>query len=267
MNYAELPPPASLEPYIRCFWFLSGDDLGSAPQTIVADGRIEIILHLADPFQRIDANGLGRAQDNVLISGQLTSPIQVRPDGIADIVGVRFRTAAASSFFRLPLSELNDRVEPLHQVSRRLARELYDAAARQRTAPARARALSRVLERSLLRPRDLLSACVVSALDVSHAPSVADVAALHGVSARTIERRIQENTGLSPAVLRRVMRFRRAFRELDQSPPGTWTGVAARTGYYDQAHLIRDFRQFTGASPSEFFNLDQDLARSIMAGE
>jgi transcriptional regulator GlxA family with amidase domain len=68
-------------------------------------------------------------------------------------------------------------------------------------------------------------------------------------------------------VMRRVLRFRRAFRMLDQAPPGTWAQVAAHAGYFDQAHLIRDFRQFAGAAPSEFFGTEPELARAILAGD
>jgi AraC-like DNA-binding protein len=250
---------------VRCFWFLRAEDLGGAPQTIVADGRLEIILHLGNAFQRLDDHGIARAQERALVSGQLTSPIRLRSNGAADIVGIRFRTAAASVFFRTPLAELNDRVESLDHVSRRLARNLFDAAARQHTPQLRAAALARVLERSVSGDFDQLASHIVTSLDTPNAPQVAAVAARYGVSARTIERRVQDSTGLS--LLRRVLRFRRAFRELDQSPPGTWATVAARTGYYDQAHLIRDFRQFAGVAPTEFFGLDPELARSIMSGE
>ncbi len=267
MNYSELPAPPPLDTLVRCFWFLTGDDLGSAPQTIVADGRVEIILHLANPFERVDDCGNAREQAHTLFSGQLTAPIRVRPNGSADIVGIRFRTAAAAALFRVPLSELNDRVESLENLSPKLAAALFDAAAFAHKPSDRVAALAAVLERSVLRGPDALAAGVIESLDVPQAPAVASVAAKYNVSARTIERRVLESTGLRPTMLRRVLRFRRTFRTLDQSPPGSWARVAARTGYFDQAHLIRDFRQFAGASPSEFFGLEPELARAIMGPE
>jgi transcriptional regulator GlxA family with amidase domain len=88
-----------------------------------------------------------------------------------------------------------------------------------------------------------------------------------GVSARTLERRVLDHAGLPPSTLRRVLRFRRAFRLLDQAPPGTWSRIATSAGYYDQAHLIRDFRQFAGAPPAEFFRAGPELARAIIGGD
>ena len=54
---------------------------------------------------------------------------------------------------------------------------------------------------------------------------------------------------------------------LDGTPRGTWAEVATQSGFADQSHMIRDFRQFAGCSPSEFFGAEPDLARAIMGDE
>jgi hypothetical protein len=103
--------------------------MGAEPQVIVPDGRLEIILHLAEPFYRVDAD-TAQAQAPALLSGQLTAPLRLRANGTTDIVGIRFRTAAARSVLVLPLAELTDRVEPLTDVAPGLAQSLIAAAAR-----------------------------------------------------------------------------------------------------------------------------------------
>ncbi|MGQ0642070.1 MAG: AraC family transcriptional regulator [Gemmatimonadaceae bacterium] len=264
MEYGETPAPAPLDALVRCFWFLRGDDLGSDPQVIVPDGRLEIILHLAEPFHRLDAEDRAHVQAQALVSGQLTAPLRLRPGGPADIVGIRFRTAAACAVLPLPLAELTDRVEPLADALPQLARSLETAAARNNTVAARVAALAHVLTRFVVRTPDPLATAVIRSLDTSESLRLGLIADLYGVSARTLERKRREHAGLPLNVLRRLLRFRRAFRMLDQAPPGTWARVAARAGYFDQAHLIRDFRRFAGAAPSEFFRAEPDLARAIL---
>jgi AraC-like DNA-binding protein len=267
VHYAELAAPRPLDALVRCFWFLSGEGLGPEPQVVVPDGRLEIILHLADPFFRVDADSSEHVQSRALLSGQLTAPVTLRAGAATDIVGIRFRTAAARAVLALPLSELTDRVESLDAIAPKLATSLYAAAQRARTSSARVAALSQVLTRFVARTPDALATAVIRSLDASAAPKVGMIADRFGVTARTLERKVRENTGLSPSVMRRVLRFRRAFRMLDGAPAGTWTRVALHAGYFDQAHLIRDFRQFAGAPPSEFFGAGPELARAILAGE
>ncbi|HEX9565944.1 MAG TPA: helix-turn-helix domain-containing protein, partial [Gemmatimonadaceae bacterium] len=266
VQYSELPPPPALSAVIRCFWFLRGDFPPCETQTVVADGRLEIILHLANPFSRLDPPVLASRQDAVLVSGQLTGPIHLQSNGYADVVGIRFRTTGAKALLRVPLGELTDRVDSLAPISRRMAAALHAAAAGTADLPSRARALSAVLSRHADGWIDPLARAAISQLDAPHGPTVARTARSLGTTSRTLERRVLNATGLSPAALRRVLRFRRAFRLLDASPRGSWAGVAGSAGYHDQAHLIRDFRQFAGVSPTEFFHVEPELARAIMTG-
>lgn len=268
MDYAELHAPPPLDDIVRCFWFLR-DAPGrpeQEPQVVVADGRLEIVLHLGDPFARVDG-GTAVRQAEVLLSGQLTAPIRLTATGWTDIVGIRFRTAAAARVLRVPLSEVTDSVVPLGEVARELADALLAAASQNREPARRVAALAAVLMRAVSGAGDPVASAVVRSLDAAHAPLVSRVADECRLSVRTIERKVLANTGLPPALLRRVLRFRRAFNMVDRAPYGTWGRVAARNGYFDQAHLIRDFQRFAGAPPSRFFTAEPDLARSFMGLE
>ncbi len=267
MQYTEHAAPPPLDGLIRCFWFVRGQAGDGAPQPVVADGRLEIVLHLADPFCRCAADGSTEVQGRVLLAGQMTAPLWLRPAGVVDVVGIRFRTAAAASFLRTPLIELTDRVEALADCDRSLATALTAAAERETAVDARVAALSAVLRRAWRATPDPLALAAVRAFDRSRAPNVAELARELVVSPRTLERRVAQSLGLAPAPLRRVLRFRRAFQLLEGCSPGSWGRVAAASGYYDQAHLIREFRRFAGAAPQQFFGGVSDLARSFMGGE
>ena len=265
MEYAEFPAPQPLDELVHCFWFLRGDLTGAEPQTVVPDGRLEIILHLAEPFSKFDRDGAPRRQSRAILSGQLTSPIRLVAGGIADLAGIRFRTAAAGAVLRVPLAELTDQVDDLSLVSPMLASTLHAAASAHDALPDRVAALSAALMRFVRLEPDPFTRRALRELEGPE-NTIGGIATRYGVSSRTIERRMLEATGLPPSVMRRVIRFRRAFRMLEHAPTGTWGRVAAAAGYFDQAHLIRDFRQFAGATPREFFNRDEDLARAILGG-
>jgi AraC-like DNA-binding protein len=263
MRYLELAPAPPLDELVHCYWFLTGN--GTEPaQPVVPDGRVELIIHRGEPFSRIDDFGIARTQAAALVAGQLTAPIRLSPRGTVDVVGVRFRSAGARSVLGLPLDELAGRVEALHGIRPGLAAALQRAASRDRSPAACAAALSTVLRAAIREEPPGLVRAAVHALGALRPPGIDAIARDLGTTQRTLERRITLEVGLSPKLLQRVLRFRRAFRMLDSTSPGLWGRVAPAAGYHDQAHMIRDFRSFAGAAPTAFFRVDPGLARAFV---
>jgi AraC-like DNA-binding protein len=79
--------------------------------------------------------------------------------------------------------------------------------------------------------------------------SIESAASLACLSLRQYERRTKEIMGYSPKVFARLVRFSRAYRLKERQPQLSWTKISYACGYYDQMHLIRDFKEFTGALP------------------
>jgi AraC-like DNA-binding protein len=79
---------------------------------------------------------------------------------------------------------------------------------------------------------------------------VAELASEIGCSRRHLADGFREQVGVSPKLLARILRFQRAVALVGRGPG--WAEIALRCGYYDQAHMVRDFQQFAGAAPREF---------------
>jgi AraC-like DNA-binding protein len=96
-----------------------------------------------------------------------------------------------------------------------------------------------------------------------------DIAALAtelGWSRRHLATMFRREAGLTPKAMARVMRFQRAYARLETvRRDGGWASVAADCGFYDQAHLIRDFREFAGRTPTEAVR-ERAAAASATAG-
>jgi len=80
--------------------------------------------------------------------------------------------------------------------------------------------------------------------------NVAAAAAASAVSTRHLERAFQEQVGVSPKVFARLLRLDHALEMA--GPTSNWAEVASLCGYFDQSHMVRDFRAMTGATPVEF---------------
>ena len=76
--------------------------------------------------------------------------------------------------------------------------------------------------------------------------------------------RFNAAVGLAPSTFRSLQRFVHVFRTIDEQSP-RWVETALACGYYDQAHLIRDFRRFTGETPAALLSEDADLARHFLS--
>lgn len=74
------------------------------------------------------------------------------------------------------------------------------------------------------------------------------------MSIRNFQRRFKEQVGVSPKLYAKIVRFDKVLKRKIMQPGESWSSVAYECGYFDQMHLIRDFKAFTGFTPFDFFN-------------
>lgn len=88
------------------------------------------------------------------------------------------------------------------------------------------------------------------AIERMQVEGVADAARTTGISERQLRREFHDTLGLSPKVVARLERFARALRAAQSAATPAWAAIAADAGYYDQAHLIAEFRAIAGVAPN-----------------
>ena len=168
-------------------------------------------------------------------------------------IGVRFHPGMSLPFLRAPGHELADKSIPLEDLWGRAARGLREKVANSSTASDAIAAFERYLQQPEPNARE--AAMWAWLRQRGGEARLDELARLSGLGTRQLRRRCLLETGLTPKRMCRVLRFRRAF-SLGRSGMD-WSVVAAECGYYDQAHLIRDFRELGGRTPgmSVFSNL------------
>lgn len=262
MQYREHEPAADLRDLVECFWSLAlAFEPQSPPQCIFPDGRIELVLHLGAPFERLLDQGGYECQAPWLAVGQMTRATRLRPTGVTRALGVRLRPGAAHAVFAAPLAELRDRIVPLEQAELRqpLPRAALEDAPDLTT---RVRLLEAWLRGcracAALPPAGLLhvvDATLRSAGNVALGP----LAAHGGLGTRQLERAFARHVGLPPKLFARILRFQSVFAAASGQRPAL-TGLALDCGYADQAHFSRDFREFSGTTPAAWFGSERGLA-------
>jgi AraC-like DNA-binding protein len=273
VEYHEFPPPAPLADVVRCVWTLAGPAAATPePQPVVPDGCAEIVLNLADQFRRFGRDGTWETQPRSMVVGQITEAVVIAPTGVVDIVGIRLQPWGALSVLPIPAVELRDVLVPLDSLARSMACDLPDRLREQSHAAVRAATAFRYLSRYMhgasssrvSRARAIVNEATRNGPNAD-AMTVRALAARLGLGERQVERELDRYVGLRPKMLLRIARFQRALAFARADETLNWSAVAARAGFYDQAHLTHEFRRFAACTPSEFLGRDRSLTDLFLA--
>lgn len=216
VGYREFPAPAPLGGLVECGWIADGP---ARPVHVLPDGCMDLI----------------KLDGTVIVAGPDTAAATAAR-GAQPTAGLRFRPGVLPRLLGVPASVLRDTRVPLADVRpvppswslTELATALAGETASGETAPWTLPVLDRVT-------RSLAAGASVSA--------VADDL---GRSSRSLQRQCDAVYGYGPAMLRRVLRFRRAVTMLRNGVP--FARVAAEAGFSDQPHLHREARALSGLS-------------------
>ncbi len=264
MEYREFPPPTATAAHVRCLWTLrdsaTAEDHAASDANVdgdgggdpaLPDGSPELIINLADPFEYIAADGSRVLQPRAFLVGQITRPFSVQPTGAVDLVAVRFEAHGAALVCD-DLAPLTDTWSPIEALPPSGIAELAGRLEREPTTERRVQLTASWLER-LVREHghpDARVVAAVAAIRASHgAQNLELLADSLRLSPRTMQRLFARQVGISPKHLARIVRFQHVLRAW-RANPQTFARAAVDAGYFDQSHLVRDFRDFAGAPPA-----------------
>ena len=240
-GYRELAPPARFRDELHCLWVSVTDVHEGRQAPVLPDACTDLIW---------------QSDVGAYVAGPDTGPNPARLPPRTVMVGVRFRPGAGGAALGLPLSELLDlRVDAADLPvvpGRRLPGSLAPAEALRRLTGIAAGLVTE-------RPPDRLVLEVARRL--GRPGERADLlAAQLGISERQLRRRCQAAVGYGPRMMSRVLRFRRFLSRIDAAGAAVdLAGLAAETGYADQAHMTRESARLAGLPPAA-------LARQRAAG-
>jgi AraC-like DNA-binding protein len=234
-------PASPLRSYVDSLWYYEGFETTSQTERVLPNGRFQIVIDLT--------TGAG------MIGGLRSTYIEIQPAKIHAVMGVSFQPGGAHGFFDVPASDFYNELVALDDAwPAEGLRELRD---RLHTA-IEPRARLEILEAMLLRSlrRGTLHPATWFALQELHrAPHIQTVSALStgaGLSRRRFSQLFRDQVGMTPKLYCRLTRFRRVLRAIRMGRDVDWAGLALAGGYSDQAHLIHEFRAFSGMAPGSY---------------
>ncbi len=238
-RYQEFPAPERLGRFVECFW---ASEVSGAPveYPVLPDGCVDIVYSPGTLSELQVVGTMTQARKFALSAGDVG-------------FGVRFRPGMSAAFLNVSGIETTDQSLALSDLWGREARRLSDQVANASSAPERIR----LLESTLKHPRETGVVARLCAWIMERAGQVRmdDLAREAGLSARQLRRLFLEAVGVSPKHFCRIIRFRNSLSRIPEGRSQEWAQTALECGYYDQAHFINEFREFSGYTPGEFASL------------
>ncbi len=234
--YREIDPPPDLAPLVECFWISEAS--ADCCQRILPDGCIDLLFYSRGK-QLVDAH----------VVGAMTRFHDVCLRGGESILGVRFQQGMAGMCLPCDLPALNDTTAPLAKVAGHTARLLFQHLAQCPSNEARMEALCSRLD---MQPKVTEVQHAIAQLVRNRGNlTVPDFGGAAGLGNRQLRRACLRHSGLGPKQLSRILRFRHTSKLLRDGVENL-AGLALDCGYYDQAHMIREFRLLAGTSPLRY---------------
>ena len=259
MNYREITPEDRLKPFIRCFYLFQSDSDTEFEDVVFPSGFTEMIFNLGQGAWETAADKHYQVTPKIELWGQVTAPMRVRSKGKQLMLGVRFSPHSAGYFLREKPAQFNNTVSDLSEILGPSVKELH----------------SRLLETpDLIKQIEMIEAYLLQRLHTDRKPdlriealghilhninthysekSIGIIASQHGITTRYLHKLVYEHTGLSPKSFSKITRFQLSLKLIAKNDRSL-TAIAYDCGYFDQSHFIRDFRSFTGVTPSEYLD-------------
>lgn len=240
------------------FWSYEGYEPQHARERVIPTGTMQLIFNLHEDELRVyDRQDYGRFQNlgGSLISGAHSRFVVIDTASQASTVGVHFKAGGVHPFLGVSASELRDLDVPLDALWGTKATELRDRLLEARTREARFHLLEQALLSQiprLLTPHPAVALALEEFQDAPGKTRVKEVSERTGLSQRRFIELFRREVGLTPKLFCRIQRFQEVIRLVGSGRGAEWAEVALRCGYYDQAHFIHDFQNFSGTTPTDY---------------
>lgn len=267
MKYKEIIPGEALRPYIKCYYLYESDTDAVFKDKAFATGCIEIMFNLGTGRWQTDTGNGFQTTPLIELWGQVIQPLTFQSLGLNTMLGIRFYPHAASIFLNADVSQFNDRVSDLIDITGNPVQLLH----------------SKLLDTTLLNKRiELVEDFLLSRLYLFEKKldktilinnvikelkkedffdNIENVATRYGITSRYLQKLFLQHTGLTPKLYSKINRFQNSLLLIAKKNTSL-TAIAYECGYFDQSHFIREFKSFTGSVPSGY---DPENSSAVLA--
>lgn len=256
MHFATHPPPADLRHIVRFFWEYESNDLAEDyVYRSMADGCVELIFTYKGHFSEIQPNGMIHSP-LCHIHGPSRQFHRFFTQERFGIFGAYLYPFAIPAIFGHATKDCQGQLPTFEELCPAMGKTLADRLLACEDMTSRMRLLIQFLRQQLSKHKPihtLTAQAIQRQIQAKGAVSLTQWANEVSLSQRQFERRVKDLTGFSPKTFTRILRFQAATANYQPGTIPNLTQLGLECGYYDQAHFIHDFQEFSGYHPRHFF--------------
>ncbi len=265
INTLEMKPSLMLAPYIRCYR-LRNLDTNNTDLVIpwYPSNDVSLTFHLRDVPRGVKNPNTGKILQGGSYGGVLGLGTQYNGEfllkGNYEIFEILFKPNGVYKIFGIQTKDVNNDLVYADDIFGNKVKNFFYQLAEARGSVEQKTVADNYLTRLFVQNNQTSNLDIVTIVSNEILKFNGDVKIRHiayhaNMSVRTLERRFIEQVGVSPKLFVSITRFSFALRQKNLHPQKSWTEIAIEANYYDQTHLIKDFKRFTGESPSHMYKL------------
>jgi AraC-like DNA-binding protein len=256
-------PGPPLAAFIDFFWYYDGLYPQHRKEHVLPDGTFELVINLRDEPRKLFHRGDTTRYDSFRrgwFSGTHSEYIVIDAVANSSMIGAHFKPGGIALFLGLPADEMRDRVVELDAFWGIGAWCLRDQLLAARPPQLKFRILEQFLRERLLHSKfpagrsPRVDGAVNRFLRQPDQIAIRNLAEEFGISHKHFIDEFRRHVGLTPKLFCRIRRFQEVLVRITARERVEWADVACSCGYYDQAHFVHDFQEFSGLNPTAFLS-------------
>jgi AraC-like DNA-binding protein len=257
MKYSEIIPGNKLKQYVKCYYIYESETSIAFDDTVFPSGYMEIIFNLGTGKWQTAIGDDFVTTPAIELWGQITGPLAIRSIGKNTMLGIRFFSHAAAYFLNDKVELFNNQVIDFSNISGEATGVLHSKLLETRIWNKRIELVEEfLLHRLSVSERKFNKGDVVGDImneirQEDFFDNIENVANRYGITSRYLQKLFLQYTGLTPKLYSKINRFQNSLRLITKKD-GSLTSIAYDCGYFDQSHFIREFKSFTGLTPSGY---------------
>ncbi|MEP6845796.1 MAG: DUF6597 domain-containing transcriptional factor [Panacibacter sp.] len=269
MIYLKFEPFKALAPFVECYFIW--DSLDEHVKDLVVEsppsGYCSIVFNSGEPYFLQNKKYERLQVPKQFVSGQSIYSYKLFLNGNFSIAGIVFKPAGLATLFNLPVYEYTEERIDLNKIFHpatieRIANKIKETSESKQKAKLLEEFLLEQFEKSNPVP-DFIDKAANLIIEKNGMLNINDLLENIYMSRRNFERRFFKKVGLSPKYYARIRRIGYVLNQIAGKKKVDWIDALNESEFYDQSHFIKDFIEFTGRTPQQYLEENQELVNLV----